>query len=145
MFPSYLLTLQKYIIITHDFPWQAWTIILKNSFSSIGAKIWNSIPNRDHALPKYKFEDILQNQLLDTLTQENTHVAVHTLVEILILVNIKFTIFSLISVIHLFYSNYFVIYVLPVILTLVHVSVLYIVVSTPSIVIFYFSYPPRIS
>ena len=127
MFPSYLLTLQKYmyIIILHDFPWQAistysireLTIILKNSFSSIGAKMWNSIPNRDHALPKYKFEDILQNQLLDTLTQENTYVAVHTLVEILILVNIKFTIFSLISVIHLFYSNYFVIYVLPVILT----------------------------
>ena len=55
---------------------------LKTSFSSIGAKIWNSIPNSDRALPKYKFKDILQNRLLDVLTQENTHVAVHTLVEI---------------------------------------------------------------
>ena len=56
---------------------------LKNSFSSIGAKIWNSIPNSDRALPKsYKFRDILQNRLLDILTQENTYVDVHTLVEI---------------------------------------------------------------
>ena len=54
---------------------------LKNSFSSIGAKIWNSIPNSDRALPKYKFKDILQNRLLDILTQENTYVAVHTLAE----------------------------------------------------------------
>ena len=45
---------------------------LKNSASSIGPKIWNSIPNSDRALPKYKFKDILQNRLLDILTQENT-------------------------------------------------------------------------
>ena len=55
---------------------------LKNSFSSIGAKIWNSIPNSDRALPKYQFKDILQNRLLGILTRENTYVAVHTLVEI---------------------------------------------------------------
>ena len=34
---------------------------LRNSFSSICANIWNSIPHSDHALPKYKFKDILQN------------------------------------------------------------------------------------
>ena len=55
---------------------------LKNSFSSIDAKIWNSIPTSDHALPKYKFKDILQNRLLDILTEGNTYVAVHVLVEI---------------------------------------------------------------
>ena len=55
---------------------------LKNSFSSIGAKMWNSSPNSDCALPKYKFKGILQNQLLDIPTQENTYVFVHTLVEI---------------------------------------------------------------
>ena len=38
---------------------------LKNSFSSIGTKIWNSIPDSDHALLKYKCKDILQNWLLD--------------------------------------------------------------------------------
>ena len=48
---------------------------LKNSFSSICANIWKSIPNSDHALPKYKFKDILQNQPLDILTQENSYVA----------------------------------------------------------------------
>ena len=41
-----------------------------------------SIPNSEHALPRYKCKDILQNQLLDILTQENTYVVVHTLVEI---------------------------------------------------------------
>ena len=45
---------------------------LKYSFSSIGAKIWNTITNSDRALPKYKFKDILPNRLLDILTQENT-------------------------------------------------------------------------
>ena len=32
---------------------------LKNSFSNIGAKIWNSISHSDRVLPKYKFKDIL--------------------------------------------------------------------------------------
>ena len=31
---------------------------LKNSFSSIGAKIWNSVLNSDRNLPKYQFKDI---------------------------------------------------------------------------------------
>ena len=35
------------------------TDYLKDPFSSIAAKIWNSIPNSDRALPKYKFKDIL--------------------------------------------------------------------------------------
>ena len=52
----------------------------ESSFTSIGATIWNSIPNSDMALPKYKFKDILQNRLLNILTQENTYVAVHTLI-----------------------------------------------------------------
>ena len=55
---------------------------MKNSFLSIGEKIWNSIPDSDPALPKYKFKNILQSRLLDILIQEDTYVGVHTLVEI---------------------------------------------------------------
>ena len=51
---------------------------LKNSFSRIGAKIWNSIPDSDRALPIYKFKDTLQSRLLDILTQEDTYVGVRT-------------------------------------------------------------------
>ena len=54
---------------------------MKNSFSSIGAKMWSSVANSDRALAKYQFKDILLNHKLDILTQENTYVAVHTLVE----------------------------------------------------------------
>ena len=55
---------------------------MKNSFSRIGAKIWNSIPGSDHALLKYKFKDTLQSRLLDILIQEDTYVGVRTLVHI---------------------------------------------------------------
>ena len=46
---------------------------MKNSFLSTGAKIWNSIPDSDCALPKYKFKNILQSRLLDILIQEDTY------------------------------------------------------------------------
>ena len=51
---------------------------MKNSFSRIGAKIWNSIPGSDRALPKYKFKDTLQSRLLDILIQEDNYVGVRT-------------------------------------------------------------------
>ena len=40
---------------------------LKNSFSRIGVKISNSIPDSDRALPKYKFKNTLHSRLLDIL------------------------------------------------------------------------------
>ena len=51
---------------------------MKNSFSRIGAKIWNSIPDSDGALPKYKFKDTLQSRLLDILIEEDNYVGVRT-------------------------------------------------------------------
>ena len=53
-----------------------------NSAIHFWCPLLTSIPNSEPALPKYKCKDILQNQLLDIQTQENTYVAVHTLVEI---------------------------------------------------------------
>ena len=47
---------------------------MKNSFSTIGANIWNSIPDSDRALPKYKFKNTPQSRLLDILIQEDTYV-----------------------------------------------------------------------
>ena len=55
---------------------------MKNSFSRIGAKMWNSIPGSDRALPKYKFKNTLQSRLLDILIQEDTYVSVRTLFDI---------------------------------------------------------------
>ena len=47
---------------------------MKNSFSRIGAKICNSIPDSERALAKYKFKNTLQSRLLDRiLIQEDTH------------------------------------------------------------------------
>ena len=57
---------------------------MKNSFSRIGAKKWNSIPDSYHALLKYKFKNTLQSQLLDILLKEDTYVGVLTLIDILI-------------------------------------------------------------
>ena len=51
---------------------------MKNSFSRIGAKIWNSIPDSDGALPKYKFKDTLQSRLLDILIEEDNYIGVRT-------------------------------------------------------------------
>ena len=64
---------------------------LKNSFSRIVAKIWNSIPDSDRAPPKYKLKNILQIRLLDILIQEDTYLGVRALIDIY-LVNIKFSV-----------------------------------------------------
>ena len=57
---------------------------MKSYFSRIGAKIWNvySIPDSDCALPKNKFKNTLQSQLLDILIQEDTYVGVRTLIDV---------------------------------------------------------------
>ena len=55
---------------------------MKSSFSRIGAKIWNCIPDSNRALPKYKFKNTLQSRLLDILIQEDTYVGVRTLIDI---------------------------------------------------------------
>ena len=55
---------------------------MKNSFSRIGAKIWNSFPDNDCALPKYKVKNTLQSRLLDILRQEDTYFDVRTLIAI---------------------------------------------------------------
>ena len=53
---------------------------MKNSFSRIGAKICNSIPDSERALAKYKFKNTLQSRLLDRiLIQEDTYVGVRAL------------------------------------------------------------------
>ena len=55
---------------------------MKSSFSRIGAKIWNCIPDSNRALPKYKFKNTLQSRLLDILILEDTYVGVRTLIDI---------------------------------------------------------------
>ena len=40
------------------------------------------IPDSDRALPKYKFKNTLQSQLLDILIREDTYVGVGTLIDI---------------------------------------------------------------
>ena len=47
---------------------------MKNSFSRIGAKKWNSIPGSDRAPPKYKYTGYL--------IREDTYVGVRTLFDI---------------------------------------------------------------
>ena len=64
---------------------------MKNSFSRIGAKIWNSIPDSDRVLPKYKFKNSgIQSRLLDILIQEDTNVGLRTL--LIYLVHIKLSV-----------------------------------------------------
>ena len=55
---------------------------MKNSFSRTGAKIRNSIPDSDRALPIYKFKDTPHIRLLDILIEEDTYVGVRTLIDI---------------------------------------------------------------
>ena len=55
---------------------------MKNSFSRIGAKIWNCIPDSDRALTKYKFKNTLQSRLVEILIVEDTYVGVRTLIDI---------------------------------------------------------------
>ena len=63
---------------------------MKNSSSRIGAKMWNSIPDRDRALPKCKFKNTLQSRLLDILIQDDIYVGLRTLLTYL--VNIKLSV-----------------------------------------------------
>ena len=63
---------------------------MKNSFSRIGAKIWNSILDSDRVLPKYKFKNTLQSRLLGILIQEDTNVGLRT--SLTYLVNIKLSV-----------------------------------------------------
>ena len=65
---------------------------MKNSFSRIGAKIWNSIPDSDRVLPKYKFKNTLQSRLLDILIQEDTYIYVGLRTLLTYLVNIKLSV-----------------------------------------------------
>ena len=55
---------------------------MKNSFSRIGAKIRNRIPDSNRALTKYKFKNTLQSRLLDILIVEDTYVGVRTSIDI---------------------------------------------------------------
>ena len=66
----------------------------KNSFSRSGAKIWNSIPNSDHALPEYIFKNTLQSLLLDILIHEDTYVDLRTLINIFSKYKINFSLIS---------------------------------------------------
>ena len=55
---------------------------MKNSFSRIGVKIWNCIPDSNRALTKYKFKNTLQSRLVEILIVEDTYVGVRTLIDI---------------------------------------------------------------
>ena len=48
---------------------------MKNLFSRIGVKIWNSIPDSDRPL---KFKNTLQSRLLNILIREDTYVGLRT-------------------------------------------------------------------
>ena len=63
---------------------------MKNSFSRIGAKIWNSVLDSDRVLPKYKFKNTLQSRLLDNSIQEDTYVGLRTLLTYLVNINYQF-------------------------------------------------------
>ena len=52
---------------------------LKNSFSRIRAKIWNSVPPDIRKLPKHNFKKKLHEALLKVLSLENTYVDASTL------------------------------------------------------------------
>ena len=52
---------------------------MKNSFSRLGARIWNSIPICLRSPPKYEFKKLLHRQLINILMREDTYVDVHTI------------------------------------------------------------------
>ena len=89
-FPTHLPILQKYIIVIHDFLRLAISIlstreltIWRAPFQELVQKYgMYSIPDSDRALPKYKFRNTLQSQLLDILIQEDTYVGVGTLIDV---------------------------------------------------------------
>ena len=55
---------------------------LKNSFSRIGARIWNSIPQDCRLLSKNKFKKELHQNILYILFQEDTYVNITTLINL---------------------------------------------------------------
>ena len=54
---------------------------LLKSFSRLGAKIWNSIPQELRKVPKFVFKANLQNQLLEVLMEEDDYVGIPFLIK----------------------------------------------------------------
>ena len=54
---------------------------LLKSFSRLGTKIWNSIPQELHKLPKFVFKTNQQNRLLEVLMEEDDYVDIPFLIK----------------------------------------------------------------
>ena len=54
---------------------------LSHSFSRLGCKIWNELPESFRAKPKTSFKKCLQTRLLKFLDQEDIYVDVNTLIK----------------------------------------------------------------
>ena len=54
---------------------------LLKSFSRLGAKIWNSIPQELRKVPKFVFKANLQNRLLEVLMEEEDYVGIPFLIK----------------------------------------------------------------
>ena len=54
---------------------------LSHSFSRLGCKIWNELPESFRAKPKTSFKKCLQTRLLKLLDQEDIYVDVNTLIK----------------------------------------------------------------
>ena len=54
---------------------------LLKSFSRLGAKIWNSIPQELRKVPKFVFKANLQNRLLEVLMEEDDYVGIPFLIK----------------------------------------------------------------
>ena len=52
----------------------------KNSFASVGAKIWNSIPENLRKLPKHTFKIKIKNLLFFNLEKQDSYADVDTLI-----------------------------------------------------------------
>ena len=55
----------------------------RNSFSRIGANVWNSIPAELRKLPKNNFKTKLHKLLLQVLTNEDAYVDMPTVIKII--------------------------------------------------------------
>ena len=51
----------------------------KNSFSSIGATIWNSIPEDLRKLPKHRFKEKITEYLFQIFLKQDSYVDIHML------------------------------------------------------------------
>ena len=58
------------------FTYNPFSLNLLKSFSSLGAKIWNSIPQELRKVPKVVFKANLQNRLLEALMKEDDYVGI---------------------------------------------------------------------